>query len=846
MRQPMRGRPLQRGAVAAVMLALALYAGARRLGPAPPLGGFLDPYNGVWAVAAVAEPAGRERVSIPGLADPVEIVFDDRGVPHIFASSTEDAARALGYVVARDRLFQLEMRWRVTAGRLSEIVGAPALEFDRHVRGLGLAWSAERDFAALDRASPYAREVMAYAEGVNAWIDGLGRRDVPLEYRLLGSAPSRWEPVYSLYLLKLLGWDLTYGSSSDLRRLRLQAKVGKAAADALMPVNSPIQQPIQPNGVAGPRFDYAAIPPPGEPDPEAARFAELIELALRPQGADLGDAPEPGAVGSNNWVVDPERTASGYALLAGDPHLELTLPSIWYEAHLAVPGQLDVYGVTIPSVPEIIIGFNRDVAWSFTNTGADIIDFYEEELDDPARPARYRVDGEWRPLEARVEEYRGPGGELLATDTLYLTHRGPLIRYGGRSLSMRWLVLEGSEGAGALSRAGRAGSVEEWLRIMEVHSSPAQNMVLADRTGTIAIRSTGKYPLHPDGSGLEIRDGRTSASDWTGFWPVERYPFALDPEQGYLASANQQPIDPEVDDTYLGADWPPPWRAIRIDELLRADSAVTPDAMRRYQTDPGNARADIFVPFFLEAVEGRAAAGRVDEAVLEAARLLREWDRRYTRQNERSILFEYAVDELVTRTWDELEVADEDGEGRRQVATPSSAVLAEMLRQPDSEWWDDRRTADVVEDRDAVLIASLAGALERAKERYGEPGSGGWRWDRIRHANIYHLLGVPFLSALNLPIQGGPGTLNPSSGRGIHGASWRMVVQLGPEIRAWTIYPGGQSGNPASPRYLDRIDEWVQGELDPVLFPRAPTDLDPSRIASVLELAPARREATGQ
>jgi len=390
-----------------------------------------------------------------------------------------------------------------------------------------------------------------------------------------------------------------------------------------------------------------------------------------------------------------------------------------------------------------------------------------------------------------------------------------------------------------LRGTNRATSVEEWLDVMQGFVAPAQNGIVADRAGTIAIRSTGHFPLHPDGSGVEIRDGRESANDWVGFWPAERYPFAIRPEQGYLASANQQPIDPRVDPTYLGFNWYPPWRAMRINALLAADSAVTPESMRRYHTDPGNARADFFVPYFIEAVERAASAGAVDERAEEAARLLAEWDRLYTKENERAVLFESAMSKLAERTWDEL-LEDSEGNSNRRVFTPALSVLANLLQQPDNVWWDDGRTPEIVEARDAALVASLADALDEVVEEHGAPSEGGWRWDGIRHTNIYHLLGLGSLSALDLPLQGGSGNLNPSSGRGTFGASWRMVVQLGPEVEAWSIYPGGQSGNPVSSRYVDRIEKWVNGALDPVLLPRKPQELDPSRVVSVLELNPER------
>jgi penicillin amidase len=224
--------------------------------------------------------------------------------------------------------------------------------------------------------------------------------------------------------------------------------------------------------------------------------------------------------------------------------------------------------------------------------------------------------------------------------------------------------------------------------------------------------------------------------------------------------------------------------------------------MRRYQTDPGSARADLFVPYFLDAAQRALAHADMDETsarLSEAAGLLGQWDRRYTKDDRRAVLFETAMQELVARTWDELAVP---GTARRAI-TPSTAVLAELLTDSAGTWWDDRSTR-AIEHRDDILLASLVAALERARREHGDPNGDGWRWDRVRHANVNHLLRLPALSALDIPVQGGPGTLSPSAGSGTHGASWRMVVELGPELRAWATYPGGQSGNPVSPRYRDR------------------------------------------
>jgi len=537
-------------------------------------------------------------------------------------------------------------------------------------------------------------------------------------------------------------------------------------------------------------------------------------------------------LGSNNWAVGPLKSASGGAMLAGDPHLDLTLPSIWYEVHIVVPGTLDVYGVTIPGAPGVIIGFNRDVAWSFTNDGADVLDFYRETVDDPASPTSYLMDGSWRPLERRIEEYRDEHRRILEVDTIYHTHRGPIVRYRNQYLSMRWTVLEGQGELGALYGASKARTVDEWLEAMTAYVAPIQNGVVADRNGSIAIRAQGRFPVRPStGRGDWIQDGSRSTNDWTGALPVYRWPFSIDPPQGYLASANQQPVDPHVSSEYLGAEWPSPWRAMHINELLRNGEQLTPADLQRFQTDPGSARVDFFLPRILEAAARIARRDRADTLVERAATLLAEWDGRYTRENTRAILFEATMDEIVERTWDEL--ADGANTERGRVATPASTILAALFADSASVWWDVVSSPER-ETFDDVISASLRSALERTRRDHGPEDGTGWRWDRVRFANIYHLLRIPSLSALRLPLQGGPGTLNPSSGSGVEGASWRMVVELGDDLRAWVTYPGGQSGNPVSRHYDDRIPEWSVGDLSPILFPHDPNEIPRERRESVL------------
>jgi penicillin amidase len=828
---------MRRLAGALLIFAATLVIGSRRSGPVPALGPFLDPAHGVWALARSAVLPREANAGVKDLGAPVTVVYDDRAVPHIFAASEEDAYRALGYVVARDRLFQLYLQTMAASGRLTEMAGPRALPLDREMRGLGLPRSAEKlAAAAVSDSSTSLRYTRAYGDGINAYIRAMPASELPLEFRLTGTRPPEWTVENGYHLMNRMGWTLAYLATEN-DRAAAASRVGTRAASALFPDDLPIQEPIQPNGQRAARFDFHPLPPPGAPDSASAQLVAAMDAFLPSRARTLED-DEPRWMASNNWAVSPHRSATGHALLAGDPHLDLTLPSIWYEAHLVVPGRLDVYGVTIPGSSGIVIGFNRDVAWTFTNTGADVLDYYTEQVDDDEHPTRYQLDGMWRPLDQRVERYRGPSGQTLATDTLYFTHRGPMRRVRGRWTSMRWTVLEAGREQNGFHEASHARSATEVMNgFARWFQAPAQNMLAADRGGHIAIRSTGRYPIRPgDGSGAIVRDGSRAASDWTGALAVAQYPQSLDPAQGYLASANQQPIDPRVAHGWWGGSYDP-WRAMRINTLLRADSAVTTDAMRRYQTDPGSARADLFAPYFLEAAQRVLARGDMDSQAArlsEAAGLLSQWDRRYTRENRRAVLFEAAMQELVARTWDELSSAP--GSSRR-VATPSGAVLAELLADSASAWWDDRRTP-VVERRDDILAASLVAALASTRSKYGDPSGDGWRWDRIRHANMNHLLRLPALSALDIPVQGGPGTLSPSTGTGSHSASWRMVVELGPELRAWATYPGGQSGNPASPRYLDRLPLWMNGQLEPVRIPASPDALEAARRSATLRLHP--------
>jgi penicillin amidase len=811
------------------------YVGARAVEPLPALGSLVDPAHGIWVAARAATPAPSAAFRSSIFADSVLVAVDRRGVPHLFASEELDLYRALGFLVARDRLFQLELQTRAAAGTLTELLGPRALPMDREARKLGFGRYIER--MAGDTTSPSARSIRAYAEGINAWLDRMTRAELPIEFRLLGARPSRWRPENSLYLLGRMAVILALNDAS-LLKAEAAARVGWAAADAVFPVNAPIQVPIQPFSPDSGPFQPPPIPGPGRPATDAVALAKLGEVLAQALGAPDRIDRAADLIGSNNWAVAAARTRNGYPLLAGDPHLELTLPSVWYQAHLVVPGMFDVSGVTLVGAPWVIIGFNRSIAWSLTNTGADVNDYYRETIDDPAAPTRYQLDGTWRPIENRVEAYRDQRGRVLAIDTVRFTHRGPLLRVDSLWLSMAWTAFDSTEQGKQFLAINRARTVEEFLAGSAGFGAPAQNMVVADQRGAIAIRSTGRFPIRPGaGRGDVIQEGRISANDWAGSLPVGLYPFSFNAARGFVFSANQQPVDPRTNSLFLGAHWENPWRAMRIERLLRADSQATPETMARHQTDPVSERARAFLPYLLgqAADSGRRAAA--PPAAKAARDLLRGWDGGYPPDDHHPVLFEAVMAEIARLTWDELATAGPLITGRR--FRPADAVLLTLMHDSLNPWWDLRSTARL-ERRDDIIDAALASGLDTTTRRHGNPGPG-WRWGSVHHANIHHLLRLPALSALDLEVTGGPGTLSPSSGSGIFGASWRMVVELAPTVRAWAIYPGGQSGQPASRHYRDLLPRWLAGELDSLPFPGSIDDLPADQVESRIRLSGSAR-----
>ncbi|TLZ72009.1 MAG: penicillin acylase family protein [Methanobacteriota archaeon] len=797
----MRSRLVVKETVSVAVAAVLVVLLSMPLGPLPPLGDLLNPNGGVWTVAGGANHPAMEELRILGLDGDVTVLRDTWGVPHIFATTNHDLFFALGYVHAQDRMWQMDIQYRFAAGRLSEVLGPKYVEQDAFLRTVGLARMADRYLATLPPADPSLLALDAYAAGVNAWIGHTPGRDLPLEYRLLGYAPEAWSPTHSL----TEGGLLAYGLSADFTDLELGLltdRLGAAAVDELFPIASPIPvPPIVPNGTRG-----------GGPviDPLAARDilakARLVEPFLGPLRAGIG---------SNNWVVAAANSSTGRPLLAGDPHLSFQLPAIWYEAHLR-GGDYDVYGVTLPGTPGVFIGFNRDVAWSETNTGADVTDFYVESVN-PSNPDEYLFQGQWRTFVSTRDVIRVKGGADVPVTVQESVH-GPLVTRRGETVAMRWTGNATGSAIGAALRFMKAANWTEFRDALREWENPAQNFVFASWGGspamsTIAIRSNGLFPIRENNITGRVPLDCTGAFEWTGWVPFGEAPEAVDPPEGYLASANQIPAGQGYPH-YLGWQWDPGYRARRINELLNgtlaANGTVSPDDMRAFQRDTLDVLAREFVPYIVAA---NSACGTPVCSV--AINVLESWDFRMEADRAgASVWYGFIhrfIDDTFGDEWAAANVSD--------VMMPYPDVLERLVTQaPGSPWFDDV-TTPAIETRDDIIRRALGEAAENLAARLGPEGTQ-WIWGRLHTRVFDSLSGLDALSRGPYPAEGDDITLDPAAGyEAHHGPSLRMVVTLGTPEDSTTVYPGGQSGNPVSPHYDDQLQLWLRREYKDIEFP---------------------------
>ena len=744
----------------------------------------------VWLWSAV--PSYDGTVALPGLDAEVEVVRDANAVPHIFAASMRDAYRALGYVHAQDRLLQMEFNRRLGAGRLAEMTGEIALPADRLMRTLGLYRLAAAQYATLD--DPTREAVDAYVAGVNAYLTSDERR-LPPELRLLVGEPEPWRPADSLVWGKLMALQLSDNWRTEMLRLRLARTL---SADQLADL-----WPDIPNGHA------ATLPD----------LAGLIDADVIDRLVAILDDVLPVASASNEWVVSGAGTTSGAPLLANDPHLGFGAPGLWYLARIVTP-ERTLVGATVAGVPFHILGHNGAIAWGFTSTHSDTQDVFMERLDADA-PGRYVTPQGAAEFGVRQETIRVRFRDTDETLTVRTTRHGPVVSdldpgsadlSEGHVLTLAFPALQADDRtANALYGLNHAEDWQTFLAAMEDFHAPQQNVVYADRAGTIGFVAPGRVPVRARGDGAQPVPGWTGEFDWTGYVPFVELPQARDPQRGRIVNANNKLVDGDYPHRLAG-DWPPPFRADRINQLLDAQNPHTVDAATEVQLDVYSPAAAMILPRLLDAIAD--TAGGRDRRVVT---MLCDWDYRMERGRVPPLIYMAWMRALERRI-----LADELGDQFGAYASLRPLVLARILDER-RLWCDDTATAQRESCADQIA-AAFADALDTLSFRLGDRIDD-WRWGDLHRAQFRHIVfgRLPVLGTLYNIVQttdGGPHTLNrgvaslrggPGLFEHIHGPGYRAVYDLSDLDNSRLIIATGQSDRPFSRFYDDMTPLWASG-----------------------------------
>jgi penicillin amidase len=745
-------------------------------------------------------------MAVAGLSEPVQVIRDQWGVPHIYAENEHDLLFAQGYVQAQDRLWQMDFNRRVANGELSDACGDATLEIDRFMRTLGLRRGAEKDWEVLDDDTRAA--LGSYAEGVNAYIES-HRDRLPLEFTILGADPAPWTPIDSVGIGKVMAYSLSANYEFELLRSRMIAELGEEAAQQLLP----------------PYPDGAPVIVP----PEARSYAWLREAefpALDSVSALVGRSRLDR--GSNSWVVDGSRTATGDALLANDTHLSLDMPSIWYENGLHGAG-FDTVGFIFPGVPLVVIGHNAHIAWGVTNLPADVQDFYIEKLDDPDNPTQYEFMGEWRDLEIVRETIEAKDCEPEPIDVL-ITHHGPIMNAAigapedAEPLALQWTALQGTQIMRAVRLLDLASNWDEFREALRYWEAPSQNLVYADVEGNIGYQTPGLIPVRAPGhQGLVPVPGWTGEYEWQGFIPYDELPSVLNPPTGFLVTANNKVV-PDDYPYHLAFEWSAPYRAQRIVDLLATNESVSIQDSRDIQANTYSLPAEDLRPYML-GVEPDASA----DLQATAQSLLAEWDLYLEVDRTGGSVYQAWLWFLLENTFGD-ELGDELLWEYVDSANMSVPVLIDMMEEADNPWFDDVTTSEV-ETRDDILVRSLADAVAWLSESYGEDPAK-WVWGRLHTKTFVHnplgQSGIGLLEDLfnsnTIQARGDDFTVNaawfsfsePFAMSG--GASNRQIVDLGELSNSLSMHTTGQSGHLLHPHREDFVWLWQNVEYHSMVF----------------------------
>ena len=758
----------------------------RKMDPAPPIGNFFSPFTGFWRNAQQAQwPAG-ELLRLYGLRDKVSVTYDKHHFPHIFATNNHDLYFAQGYVTASDRLWQMEFQTLAAAGRLSEIVGEKALDYDRTARRKGMVYAANNTLKALNTNKEISEVINAYTDGINAYINSLEPKDYPFEYKLLGYEPEPWTNLKVTLLLKYMANDLSFGEK-DLQNTNALKLFGHELFDQLYPdIDTPVDPIVDnPNG-----WTFEPI---RKQDVDSNALVELITNPLVPQ-------PDP-MNGSNNWAVSGSKTASGNPILCSDPHLGLNLPSLWYTVQLSSP-DVNVMGATLPGSPNVIIGFNDSIAWGVTNAQRDLVDWYKITFKDETHN-EYKLNGEWVKSDKVLEEIKVRDEEVFY-DTVVYTHFGPVMFDDSfhpssekKYYALRWIAHDPSLEALTFYKLNRANNWEDYMQALDSYSAPAQNFAFASVSGDIAMRIQGKYPNKSFEEGKFLLDGSTTEHDWT-FIPNDQNVMYKNPERGFVSSANQYPADTTYP-YYITSNHYEAYRNRRINNRLREMDSITVKGLMELQNDNYNLKAEESLPYFISVVDSL----NLNEQERTALALLKEWDYNNTIDSKGAAYYEAWWDTLYPLIWDEI------FDSKVSLYKPTTFNTIRLIKEiPDLSVFDNAKTSEKENAIDLIIQSFRDMAVSMTEWRDSHAASSGWA--DYKQTYVKHLLRLESFGRYNIPIGGNHNIVNATSEN--HGPSWRMVVDLDPNgVKAYGIYPGGQSGNPASTNYDDMIDVWAAG-----------------------------------
>jgi penicillin amidase len=787
----------------------------------PSLGPFLSPQQGFWQNADPADKDYNQDLKLPGLKGKTTVYLDGRLVPHVFAEQEADAYYAQGYLHAKFRLWQLEFQVMFGAGRLSEIVGNDdprILKIDRAQRRLGMVYAAEQSLKTME-ADPVGKSYFdAYTAGINAYINDLSASELPIEYKMLGYRPEPWSNLKTALFIKVMSKDLA-GYERDLEFTNEKSVFSVEQMKLLFNDLSDSSLPIVPKGTV---FEAPGIVPQKPATADSLYFGKDTTLHVEDPAKPRREN------GSNNWVVAGTRTASGAPILCNDPHLTLTLPSIWFEMQLHTP-TMNAYGATFPGAPGVIIGFNDNIAFGFTNAMRDVRDYFTIRFKDASKK-EYWFNNQWTPTTLRIEEIK-VAGSATVYDTVAYTHFGPVMYdesftnevTGNKALAVKWAAHEGSNEAAVFFKLDRAHNYDEYLDAIKGLHTPGQNMIFASKTGDIALWAQGKFPARWEGQGLYVMPGEDTSYDWQGYIPQAENPHIVNPPEGFIQSANQRPVDSSYP-YFIPGNYIVP-RGRTIFRALEQMQQATPQKMMALQTSYYNSLAHDAVPLILRNI----IIERIDDRERRYLEYLQQYDFQAGMLSPGTTVFETVMDSLQS-----VLLGDELSRVPAPKKWPDDQTLVEILLRDSAAFFvDDIRTVEK-----ETLPEQVTAAFKKAAAALQAGGDAGLSWQSHNNPMIYHLLRIKVdpLGHGKLNV-GGTGN-TPNAVYGNHGPSWRMVVQLTETTEAYGIYPGGQSGNPGSRFYDNFTNDWSEGKYYTLWMMQASEARDP-RVKWIMTFNPS-------